>query len=197
MFTGIIEDVGMVTGIEPGRSGSRVRIDSDLAPALRPGDSLAVNGVCLTIVAAAGRQVDTDIGPETRRVTTLGALVRGGRVNLERPLKADGRLDGHFVLGHVDGVGTVVEVRPDGESFWIGVEYPVDLETLFIHKGSVSVDGVSLTVAALAGRRFDVQVIPYTWSHTTIGSWRPGEKVNLECDVIGKYVLRALAARRT
>jgi riboflavin synthase len=143
--------------------------------------------------------VHFDVGPETARVTTLGTLERGRRVNLERPLRADARLGGHFVLGHVDGVGVVAEARPEGENLWLTIDYPPALAALFIRKGSVAVDGVSLTVAGLDDRRADLQIIPYTRSHTTLGDLRAGDRVNLECDVLGKYVLRAAetAARAT
>ena len=191
MFTGLVEQVGRLAEVKPTAGGFRVRIRTTLAPDLVPGDSLAVNGVCLTTLVAADGEVHADIGPETARVTTLGALERGQVVNLERPLRADARLGGHFVLGHVDGIGTVEAIRPEGEAVWLTVTYPAALAALFIRKGSVAVDGVSLTVAGLDERRFDVMVIPYTRAHTTLGTLAPGARVNLECDVIGKYVLRA------
>lgn len=191
MFTGIIEEVGRLAEVKPMAGGYRVRIESPMADALHPGDSVAVGGACLTVLVVSHGEIHADIGPETARVTTLGTLARGQRVNLERSLRFDGRLGGHFVLGHVDGVGVVEEVRPEGESHWITVSYPPSLAPLFIRKGSVTVDGVSLTVAGLDDRRFDLQIIPYTWDHTTLGSLKAGDKVNLECDVLGKYVVRA------
>ncbi|MEZ5420675.1 MAG: riboflavin synthase [Vicinamibacterales bacterium] len=191
MFTGLIEAVGRLAEVKPTAGGFRVRIRTALAPDLRPGDSLAVNGVCLTALVSADDEFHADIGPETARVTTLGALERGQGVNLERPLAADGRLGGHFVLGHVDGVGTVEATREEGEALWLTIGFPSSLAALFIRKGSVAVDGVSLTVAGLDARRFDVMVIPHTRAHTTLGQLTVGARVNLECDVIGKYVLRA------
>jgi len=191
MFTGIVEAVGQLAEVKPMAGGYRVRIATALAAETAPGDSLAVNGVCLTALVVAQGEVHADIGPETARITTLGALTRGQRVNLERPLRADARLGGHFVLGHVDGVGVVEELRDEGDSVWITMAYPPSLSALFIRKGSVAVDGVSLTIAGLDERRFDLQVIPYTRTHTTLGDLVPGDKVNLECDVLGKYVLRA------
>lgn len=191
MFTGIVEGVGVLAEVKPMAGGYRVRVATALAAETQPGDSLAVNGVCLTAIVAADGEVHADIGPETARVTTLGAVARGQRVNLERPLRADARLGGHFVLGHVDGIGVVDDVRAEGGSHWLTVSYPPSLAALFIRKGSVAVDGVSLTVAGLDERHFDVQVIPFTWSHTTLGRLKPGDKVNLECDVLGKYVARA------
>lgn len=191
MFTGIVEQVGRLAEVKPMAGGYRVRIDTGLAGEIAPGDSVAVNGVCLTALVAAQGEIHADIGPETSRITTLGALARGQRVNLERPLRADARLGGHFVLGHVDGIGIVDETREEGGSLWLTVSFPPSLSALFIRKGSVTVDGVSLTVAGLDERCFDIQVIPYTREHTTLGDLRPGDKVNLECDVLGKYVLRA------
>lgn len=191
MFTGIVEQVGEVVEVKPMAGGFRVRVATPLAGETVPGDSIAVNGVCLTALVAADDEVHFDVGPETARITTLGALERGLTVNLERPLRADARLGGHFVLGHVDGVGVVEELRPEGDSLWITVSYPAPLAPLFIRKGSVTIDGVSLTVAGLDGRRFDVMIVPYTRSHTTLGARAVGDRVNLECDVLGKYVLRA------
>lgn len=196
MFTGIVEATGAVADVRTTEGGRRLRIETALAPLLAPGASLAVNGVCLTVVVTDGTDVVADVGPETARVTTLGGLRPGQRVNLERPLRADGRLDGHFVLGHVDGVGSVIDVRGEADSHWITVQFPAALAPYFIRKGSVAVDGVSLTVAGLGDRAFDIQVIPYTWQHTTLSDLRPADTVNLECDMIGKYVMRVLEARK-
>lgn len=195
MFTGIVEAVGTLSEVKGTGGGYRVRIQTALAAELKIGDSLAVNGVCLTVILVDGGHVLADVGPETSRVTTLGALQRGQDVNLERSLKVDGRFDGHFVLGHVDGIGVIEEVREEGESHWLTVAFPPSLAPLFVRKGSITVDGISLTVAGLGDRQFDVMVIPYTWSHTTLKALRNGDKVNLECDMIGKYVARALEVR--
>jgi riboflavin synthase len=196
MFTGIVEATGALAEVKPVAGGFRIRIETELASALAPGASFGVNGVCLTVVVIDGPQVVADIGPETARITTLGSLQRGQHVNLERPMRLDGRLDGHFVLGHVDGMGVVTELRPEAGSHWMTVQFPDALGPCFILKGSVAVDGISLTVAGLGAREFDVQVIPYTWAHTTLRYLRPNDKVNLECDMIGKYVARALEARK-
>jgi len=196
MFTGIVESVGKLEEVKGTGSGYRVRIHTALSAALHVGDSLAVNGVCLTVILLDGEHVLADVGPETSRVTTLGALHRGQDVNLERPLKADGRLDGHFVLGHVDGVGIVEQIRPEGESHWLTIGFPTAMAGYLIRKGSVAVDGVSLTVAGLGDRQFDVMVIPFTWGHTTLKALRMGDKVNIECDMIGKYVARSMELRR-
>jgi len=197
MFTGIVEATGTLAEVKPVAGGFRIRIEAALAPTLAPGASLGVNGVCLTVVVIDGIEVVADIGPETARVTTLGLLKRGQQVNLERPMRLDGRLDGHFVLGHVDGVGVVSELRTEAAAHWLTIQFPAPLAPFFIRKGSVAVDGISLTVAGLGDREFDVQVIPYTWTHTTLRHLRPNDKVNLECDMIGKYVARALDVRRT
>ncbi|MEP7119142.1 MAG: riboflavin synthase [Acidobacteriota bacterium] len=191
MFTGIVEQVGRLAEVKPMAGGYRVRIETPLAAETRAGDSISVSGVCLTALVVGSGEILVDIGPETVRVTTLGALERGRKVNLERPLRFDGRIGGHFVLGHVDGVGVVDDVRSEGESHWLTVSYPPALAPLFIRKGSVTVDGVSLTVAGLDDRRIDLMIVPYTWEHTTVGALKPGDKVNLECDVLGKYVVRA------
>ena len=196
MFTGIVEDVGSLSEVKGTGGGFRVRIHTPLSSSVKVGDSLAVNGVCLTVILIDGGHVLADVGPETARVTTFGALQRGQEVNLERPMRSDGRLDGHFVLGHVDGVGVIEEMRSEGESRWLTIGFPPALAPYFIRKGSVTVDGVSLTVAGLGERQFDVMVIPHTWSHTSLKGLKQGDKVNLECDMIGKYVVRMMELRK-
>jgi len=194
MFTGLIEAIGRVRGVAPIEAGVRLAIDSELAGEVRAGESVAVNGVCLTVIdGGEDGALSADVGPETMRVTTLGALRVGQRVNLERAMRADGRFGGHFVQGHVDGTGTVAGVRPDGDSHWITVGVPRELEALLVPKGSVAVEGVSLTVAALGDASFDVMIVPFTWSHTTLAALAPGDRVNIECDMVGKYVARAVA----
>src|SRR5215203_247261 len=158
MFTGLVEAVGEVVETRTTNGGVRVRIGTSLAPELKLGDSLAVNGVCLTVTRNDGSNVDADIGPETMRVTTLGGLGRGMLVNLERPLRADGRFGGHFVQGHVDAVGCAEDLRADAEFHWLTVSFPPHLAPFIVHKGSIAVDGISLTVARLGADRFDVQV---------------------------------------
>jgi len=190
MFTGLIEHVGRVAALDPIEGGYRLSIDAAVAADLKDGDSIAVNGVCLTVVRRDGQRFDTEIGPETARVTTLGALRPGIAVNLERPMRPDGRMGGHFVLGHVDGPGTLTAIRQDGEFWWITVAFDPAMAPYFIPKGSVAVDGISLTVAALRDDEFDVQIIPFTIDHTNLQASQPGDGVNLEVDVIGKYVLR-------
>lgn len=192
MFTGIVEAIGNLAEVKPMAGGYRLRVQTPLAGEVVPGDSIAVNGVCLTVILTDGSEFHADVGPETSRVTNLGGLQRGQGVNLERPLRVDGRLGGHFVLGHVDGVGIVDDVRADADAHWLTVSFPAALAGLFIRKGSVAVEGISLTIAGLGDRQFDVQVIPYTWQHTTLRSLRVGDKVNVECDMVGKYIVRAM-----
>ena len=196
MFTGIIEKVGEVAEIKPTAAGFRLRLNTVLSPELKPGDSLAVNGVCLTVVAADADGVHMDLSPETVRVSALGTLKRGSQVNLERPLLATTRVDGHFVQGHVDATGTIEEIRRDGDSWWMTVKYPPSLAALIVRKGSIAVDGISLTVAGVDDKRFDVQIIPFTWSHTALRFGKVNDLVNLEFDLIGKYVLRAMDVAR-
>jgi riboflavin synthase len=196
MFTGIVEAVGALVEIKPLAGGYRLRIRTPLARELKPGDSLAVSGVCLTAIFVDAEEVHADVGPETARITTLGVAQRGNAVNLERPMHFDGRVGGHFVLGHVDGVGQVEELRPEADSCWLTVQYPAALAPYFIRKGSVALDGVSLTIAGLGEKQFDVQIVPYTWTHTTLHLLRVGDRVNLECDMIGKFVVRAVEQGR-
>ena len=199
MFTGIVEELGTVLGVE--RSGDVVRLAVGSKTAREGselGASIAVNGVCLTVVAARPDGLDFEIGPETLARTTLGRLVAGDAVNLERPLRFGAALGGHLVLGHVDGVGTV-EVATRVEStarVRIGLPGPA-LAPLLVPQGSVAVDGVSLTVAALDRDAFEVMVIPHTLAVTTFGRLARGQTVNLEMDVIGKYLQRSLELKGT
>jgi riboflavin synthase len=199
MFTGLIESVGVISEVTPDAAGVRLRVSTPLASQLQAGESLAVNGVCLTVVSAADGAVRADIGPETARVTTLGSLRSGQPVNLERAMRADSRFGGHFVQGHVDGTGTVKAVRADGDAHWLTVGFGEALAAYLIPKGSIAIDGVSLTIAALRDGELDVMIIPFTWENTSLRALVPRDRVNLECDMVGKYVARAaqiaLAAR--
>jgi riboflavin synthase len=190
MFTGLIEAVGEVVESKSTSAGLRLRIRTDLASELTPGDSLAVNGVCLTVTLAEKGEVHVDIGPETARISTLASLRRAQPLNLERSIRADSRFGGHFVQGHVDGVGLVEDIRSEADARWLTVSFPPTLAPYLIRKGSVAVDGISLTIAGLGERRFDVMIITYTWDHTNLGALRVHDRVNLECDMIGKYVVR-------
>ena len=191
MFTGLIEAVATVSRVDPAATGYRIRLETPIAGDLALGESVSVDGVCLTVTAREAGVWEADIGPETARVTTLGSLRPGRRVNLERAMRADSRFGGHFVQGHVDATAGVLQIRSDGDSRWIGIEVPDRLGALFVPKGSVAVNGVSLTVAGLADGRFDVMIIPFTWDHTALGDLQAGAQVNLECDMVGKYVARA------
>jgi riboflavin synthase len=196
MFTGIIEQIGEVAELKPTAAGFRLRLTTNLAPALTPGESLAVNGVCLTVVSAGADGVHMDVSPETVRVSALGSLRRGSLVNLERSLRAETRIGGHFVQGHVDATGTIEEIRRDGDSWWMTVKFPSAHAALVVRKGSIAVDGISLTVAGVDDKRFDVQVIPFTWQHTNLRTVKVNDAVNLEFDLIGKYVVRAMEVSR-
>ena len=193
MFTGLIESTGEIVESAPTGAGVRVRISTPLAPALAPGDSLAVNGVCLTVIDRDGLGVCADIGPETLRVTTLGGLAQGSHVNLERAMRADSRFGGHIVQGHVDGVGVVLSVRPEGDRWLVDVRVPPEVDAVTILQGSITLSGVSLTVNALpAQSTCQVALIPHTLAVTTLGTLAAGDRVNLEGDLIGKYVGRML-----
>jgi riboflavin synthase alpha subunit len=192
MFTGLVEGVAGVVECRPTSRGVRLRVGSPLAGELAPGDSLAVNGVCLTVILAAASEIHADVGPETMRVTTLGELAPGTLVNLERPLRPDGRIGGHFVQGHVDGIGRVEALRADADFHWLTISFPSSLAPYLVLKGSIAVDGISLTVAGLGLDRFDAMVLPYTLEHTNVKAMKIHDRVNLECDMIGKYVVRAV-----
>jgi riboflavin synthase len=192
MFTGLIESVGEIVDVTAIEGGCRIGIRSDLSPELREGESVAVNGVCLTVVRAQATDWVAEIGPETTKVTSLGRLKRGSLVNLERAMRPDGRFGGHFVLGHVDGTCAIQAIRPEADFSWVTVSYPGGLAPLLIDRGSVALDGISLTIARLEAKTFDVQIVPFTWMHTNLRAARVGDHVNLECDMVGKYVLRAV-----
>jgi len=196
VFTGLIEATGrIVTGVE-GTTGGRVDVETVLGAELAVGDSIAVDGICLTAVRVSPQGFSADVSPQTLRVTAAGRWTAGARVNLERPLRADGRLGGHFVLGHVDGVSRVRTVRPDGDSVWLEVSLPAELAACVIPKGSIAINGISLTVADLQAGHVAVQVIPHTWAVTTLADLQVGDTVNLEVDVLGKHVARLMEVNR-
>jgi riboflavin synthase len=170
MFTGLIEAVGELAETTRVEAGFRLRVQTEIASAVQRGESVAVNGVCLTVVDSTRADWTADVGPETAKVTSLGSLRRGSLVNLERAMRADGRFGGHLVLGHVDGVGTIQAIRPESDFFWVTVNYPGGLTPYLIHRGSIAVDGISLTVARLDSMSFDVQVVPFTWTQTNLQS---------------------------
>lgn len=198
MFTGIIQAVGTVSRIEPQEAGCRMRIDCpELEPAnWRTGDSIAVAGCCLTALAIDATGFSADLSAETLARTSLGARVTGDAVNLEPALALGERLGGHLVTGHVDGLAEVVSVEPSGESRIYRFRVPQDLARLIAAKGSVTLDGVSLTVNAVNGREFEVNLIPHTLAITTLGRLAPGDGVNLEVDLLARYTERLLGAEQ-
>lgn len=194
MFTGIIEELVEVTALDPADQGVRITVKNEFDDIPRLGDSIAVNGVCLTVVDNANAEISFDAVRETLDRSNLGTLVVGDRVNLERPMAASGRFDGHVVQGHVDGRGTIASRSAEGDSHRIRVELDPALSRYVVEKGSITVDGVSLTVTAVGADWFEFVVIPHTLEMTTLGARAPGEQVNLEVDVIAKYVERLLEA---
>lgn len=197
MFTGIIEEVGAVETLEKRATGARIRIRCrKVLEDVFEGASIAVNGVCLTAVEPQPTLLTADIAPETLRRTNLGELRRGSLVNLERPLSPSGRLSGHIVQGHVDGTGELVSLRLLGEgNWWLEVKTPLELEPYLAPKGSVAIDGISLTIASLEGQTLGVAIIPHTYENTNLKTRKPGDHLNLECDILAKYVERLLRPR--
>ncbi|GHA80703.1 riboflavin synthase [Streptomyces termitum] len=195
MFTGIVEELGEVVAVEELADASRFRLRGPLVTeGARHGDSIAVNGVCLTVVEHGDGEFTADVMAETLKRSSLGALAVGSRVNLERPMAVGGRLGGHIVQGHVDGTGTVLERTPSEHWELVKVGLPAHLSRYVVEKGSITVDGVSLTVVEVADDWFTISLIPTTLDLTTLGIKRPGAPVNLEVDVIAKYVERLLGA---
>ena len=193
MFTGLVQDIGSVETVEAGPEGARLRIATRLGPEIGLGDSIAVNGVCLTATEAGAGGFATEAMNQTLEVTVIGALDRGARVNLELATRADERLGGHIVQGHADGSGQVLEVSEDGFARRVRVEIPPDLLRYVVDKGSVALNGVSLTVAALGDAWVEVSLIPETLERTNLGEARPGDPLNVEVDVVAKYVERLLS----
>ena len=189
MFTGLVQTLGTVRELVDANGGRRLRIaDAALASNLELGESIAVNGACLTVVARDGELFDFEIGPETLAKTTLGRLAVGDRINLERSLRVGDMLGGHFVTGHIDCAGTVLEETVTGDWLTIWFGYPKEFEDLMVAKGSVAVDGISLTLVEVQPERFSVMLIPHTRDHTTLGVKKPGAAVNLEFDLLAKHV---------
>jgi riboflavin synthase len=188
VFTGLVEDLGTVAAVDATGDGVRLTLESRLARELGEGDSVAVNGVCLTAIGICGDRFGADVMNETLRRSSLGEVVAGSRVNLELALRADARLGGHMMQGHVDGVGAVAAVRQDGFARIVTVEADPALLRYVVEKGSIAVDGVSLTVARVGDSDFDVSLIPETLERTNLGHAEPGAPVNLEVDILAKYV---------
>jgi riboflavin synthase len=193
MFTGIVEHRGTVLSVERGDGGMRLVLEAGPLSGVPLGGSIAVNGVCLTAVDSPQGQIALDLVNETLDRSTLGALQPGDPVNLERPMPVGGRFDGHIVQGHVDGVGEILGIQQEGEGRRMRVRVPEDLTRYLVEKGSVTVDGVSLTVAAIEGPEIEIALIPHTLELTTLGLRTVGEKVNLEVDVVAKYVEKLLS----
>jgi riboflavin synthase len=194
MFTGIIKELGEVEAVETSDEGSRIRIRARLASELETGDSVAVNGACLTAAAAGGGKFVADVMHQTLSLTTLGELDRGALVNLELALRATDRLGGHVVQGHVDGTATVADLAADGFAKRLRVELPEELLPYVVERGSIAIEGVSLTIADLTESGLEVSLIPETLERTTLGALEPGDRVNVECDVLARYVRRQLGA---
>jgi riboflavin synthase len=194
MFTGIIEELGRVESLETRAAGARLKVAcSRVLEDMIEGASIAVNGVCLTAVDLRPGSFTADLAPETVRRSNLGALRGGSVVNLERPLSPTGRLSGHIVQGHVDGTGEFLSLDSLGqENWWLRIRVPPELDPFLVYKGSIAIDGISLTIAAIEADVLSVTIIPHTYRNTTLGSYRPGARVNLECDILAKHVEKLL-----
>lgn len=193
MFTGIVEETGIIHSLRRGAHSMALAIQArTVLSDLKIGDSVAVNGVCLTVTEKSASGFTADVMHETLNRSTLSALTPGKRVNLERAMAADGRFGGHIVSGHIDGTGVIANVRRDDNAVWYTVSAPPELLRYIVEKGSIAIDGISLTVASVDARQFSVSVIPHTAASTTLSEKRPGDRVNLENDIIGKYVEKLL-----
>ena len=198
MFTGIIEEIGTVRRIEHGAKGARLTIQAKtVLEDTRIGDSIATNGVCLTVVSMTGDSFSADVMAESLRRSSLGTLQGGSPVNLERAMAATGRFGGHIVSGHIDGTGTIASQKREDNAVWVKIKTPAPLLRYIVEKGSIAIDGVSLTVAAVTDTDFSVSIIPHTGAQTILLGKKPGDPVNLECDVIGKYVEKLTAPHKT
>jgi riboflavin synthase len=195
VFTGIVEEIGVVRGIKKGVEAITLQIQASFTPQLEFGESVAVNGTCLTVEAKAGDDFQAQVMPQTFRHTNLSQLQLGSRVNLERALRLDSRLGGHIVQGHVDGVGRILSSFTESNAVVLWISLPEELEPYVLLHGSIAVDGTSLTISALEANRFAVSLIPHTRGQTILGEKRVGELVNLEADVLGKYVEKLLTKK--
>jgi riboflavin synthase len=198
MFTGIIEHLGTISRLEANSAGGKLSVHApSLAPHLAVAASVAVNGCCLTVVYRGDEHFSADLSGETLAKTSFGSLKAGARVNLEQPLTAGKEFGGHFVLGHVDGAGRVVHLTSEGDSWIWGVEVPADLARYIVSKGSITIDGVSLTIARWQNHIAEIAVIPYTYEHTNIRDRVAGDPVNLEADILGKYIEQYITDRES
>jgi riboflavin synthase len=193
MFTGIVKEQGRVEEVNASDDGARLRIGADLAGELSEGDSVAVNGACLTATSVGDGSFEADVMHQTLSLTTLGELEASSAVNLELPLRASDRLGGHVVQGHVDGTATVTDLSADGFAKRLRIELPDELLPYVVEQGSIAIEGVSLTIAGLTGNGLEVSLIPETLERTTLGALEPGDRVNVECDVLARYVRRQLS----
>ena len=197
MFTGLVECVGTIESLERNRVGGRIRVNAGpIADGLAKSGSIAVNGCCLTAVDISGGAFAADLSGETLSRTSMGEMKPGTRVNLERPLTAMKELGGHFVQGHVDGIGRVAHLESEGANWWFAVQVPSDLARYIAMKGSIALDGISLTVAGWRDCMVETAIIPFTYEHTNLSSLHVGDAVNIECDVLAKYVERWMEARQ-
>ncbi len=193
MFTGIIEELGKIASVNKSDAGARIIVSANLITSdIKNGDSIAVNGVCLTAVDVSKNSFAADISPETLDRTTLGNLKPGSPVNLERAVTPATRLGGHIVQGHVDGRGIFLSAESQGDFYTVQIGFPPELARYFVHKGSVAVEGISLTIAAVSEDHLDIAIIPKTWEMTNLSSLNPNDAVNLESDIIAKYVERMM-----
>lgn len=193
MFTGLIEELGTIQSLSEHVGGVRIVVGAELVTSdIANGDSIAVNGVCLTALDPTPNSFAADMSPETLDRTTLGRLATGSRVNLERAVTPATRLGGHIVQGHVDGRGTFISAEPEGDFWTVRIGFPSDMAKYLVHKGSVTVEGISLTIAALKNDHFDIAIIPKTWEMTNLSTLKSNDDVNLEADVIAKYVERMM-----
>jgi len=201
MFTGITEQVGKIESLEQGKDGGRLRVSlsgsGDLGASIKLGDSISVNGCCLTVIEFDSNHFAADLSGETLRRTSFGEKKPGSLLNLERPLAANARLGGHFVQGHVDGIGRVTRLLPEGDTWWLSVRVPEDQRRYVAEKGSIAIDGVSLTVARWEEGIADIAVIPFTYTHTNVRAMNPHDAVNIETDILAKYVESLLAKQKS
>jgi riboflavin synthase len=201
MFTGITEHVGKIESLEHGKDGGRLRVSlsgsGELAASAKLGDSISVNGCCLTVIEFDSNHFAADLSGETLRRTSFGEKKPGSLVNLERPLAANARLGGHFVQGHVDGIGRVTRLLPEGDNWWLSVRVPEDQRRYVAEKGSIAIDGISLTVARWHEGIADIAIIPFTYTHTNVRAMNPHDAVNIETDILAKYVESLLAKQKS
>ncbi|WP_181347718.1 riboflavin synthase [Thalassobacillus sp. CUG 92003] len=196
MFTGIIEEIGKVTGITSKHETMELSIEaSEILSDIELGASISINGVCLTVTDYSTNTVQFDVMPESFHATNLHELKQGSQVNLERAMAAGGRFGGHLVSGHIDGVGTIVSKSREQNAVYYVIDLPAELSHYFVYKGSVAVDGTSLTVFGMDGNHMRISLIPHTMEHTVLGAKEPGDDVNIECDMIGKYVAHFLSGK--